>query len=257
MVKYNNHFVFAYSGNKRNEMIEINKDINLENVETIIEPFCGSGAFSFYTARDSSKKYKYILNDANKNLIELFEICKDPCKLKDFERIVNDIAEGLDKEKYNMIKSKEDVVSYYIANKVYKRVVGLFPNDYKYKYIDMHKCPFVDFIRNEQVSLSSVNGTVLLDEYKNDKTAFIFCDPPYLMSNNGFYDKSDDNIYENIYENVYHNNVNEYKCKILFCLESNWLVDLLFSKFKNKRTFDKKYTGLIKRVCKFTNITNY
>ena len=257
MTKYNNHFVFAYSGNKRKEMIEINKDIELGNIETIIEPFCGSGAFSFYTARDSSKKYKYILNDANKNLIELFEICKEPYKLKEFERIVNEMAEGLDKEKYNMIKKKGDVFGYYIANKINKRVVGLFPNDYKYKYIDIHKCPFVDFIRTEQVSISSVNGTVLLEKYKNDKTAFIFCDPPYLMSCNGFYDKSGDNIDDNIYEYASHNNLNEYKCKILFCLESNWVVDLVFSKCKNKRIFDKKYTGFTRRVCKFTNITNY
>ena len=43
-----NHFIFSYAGNKRNESENILEKINFNNIETIIEPFCGSSAISFH-----------------------------------------------------------------------------------------------------------------------------------------------------------------------------------------------------------------
>lgn len=43
-----NHFIFSYPGNKRNEAEEFIKQANFDGVEKIIEPFCGSAAISFY-----------------------------------------------------------------------------------------------------------------------------------------------------------------------------------------------------------------
>ena len=39
--------------------------------------------------------------------------------------------------------------------------------------------------------------------------------------------------------------------------EFNWIVDILFGEFNNKRLFDKKYNGGTKRKCKYVNISNY
>jgi len=42
-----NHFIFSYSGNKRDEVKGIYDLLDLKNVETIIEPCCGTSAFSY------------------------------------------------------------------------------------------------------------------------------------------------------------------------------------------------------------------
>ncbi len=42
------HFIYSYSGNKRNEFKYIEKVIdNIDAYDNIIEPFCGSSAISF------------------------------------------------------------------------------------------------------------------------------------------------------------------------------------------------------------------
>jgi site-specific DNA-adenine methylase len=66
-----NHFFFSYSGNKRDEVETIHDALknNLKNITTIIEPFCGSSAFSFYIASLYPGRVNYILNDNNKYLI--------------------------------------------------------------------------------------------------------------------------------------------------------------------------------------------
>ena len=67
-----NHFLLPYSGNKRNEVENIyntTKDIyKYEDIKTIVEPFCGSCAYSYYISTLYPKKYKYILNDNDKFL---------------------------------------------------------------------------------------------------------------------------------------------------------------------------------------------
>lgn len=72
-----NHFITPYSGNKRNEAENIyntTKDIyNYEDIETIIEPFCGSCAYSYYLSLKHPNKYKYILNDNDNNLIKILK----------------------------------------------------------------------------------------------------------------------------------------------------------------------------------------
>jgi site-specific DNA-adenine methylase len=252
-VTYNNHFLFSYPGNKRKEYPEIVKVCSLDGVETIIEPFCGSCAFSFFLARDNPKKFKYILNDVDKNLIDLMEILKDTEKLKAFQDEMNEIAKDLDKEKY---KALEGLTRFFIHNKIHQIRSGLFPVKYNYKPIDLEKCPVVQFVRNEDVTFSNIDAVQLIDEHKDSEKVFIFCDPPYLLSSNGFYDDDYGKTSVNIYEYIYKNDLRDFKSKILLTLEKNMFVNLLFDKYK-KTEFDKKYTGTTKRKCKFLNIVNY
>ena len=42
------HFYISYAGNKRREMKEIEPFIDLKGIKKIVEPFCGSSAFSFH-----------------------------------------------------------------------------------------------------------------------------------------------------------------------------------------------------------------
>ena len=63
MIAMKNHFIIAYPGNKRQEVEIIYKNLDFNNITTIIEPFCGSCALSYYISTIHPKKYKYILND--------------------------------------------------------------------------------------------------------------------------------------------------------------------------------------------------
>ena len=69
-----NHFYFSYFGNKRNEVNQIYESINFDNIDLIIEPFCGSCAMSYFIAQQQPKKFKYILNDNNEHLINFMKI---------------------------------------------------------------------------------------------------------------------------------------------------------------------------------------
>ncbi len=40
--------IFLYHGNKREAIETIYNNLNFDNIETIVEPFCGSCALSYY-----------------------------------------------------------------------------------------------------------------------------------------------------------------------------------------------------------------
>ena len=73
-----NHFFIPYAGNKREEVEPIYKEVEnyLEKIDTIIEPYCGTSAISYFISLKFPKKYKYILNDNNKFLIEIYNMIK-------------------------------------------------------------------------------------------------------------------------------------------------------------------------------------
>ena len=83
-----NHFLISYFGNKRQEVKIIYEELkfNDDNINTyyIVEPFCGSSAMSYYIWLNNRDKtnFKYILNDNNKFIIDLYNIAKDENNLK-------------------------------------------------------------------------------------------------------------------------------------------------------------------------------
>lgn len=50
-------FYFAYTGSKRLDYKFMRDYINLDNINKIVEPFCGSSAFSFLSQNDNIKEY--------------------------------------------------------------------------------------------------------------------------------------------------------------------------------------------------------
>jgi len=218
----------SYAGNKRNETEGLYNVIknDIQNIKIIIEPFCGSAAFSYYISLKHPKQFKYILNDNNKFLIQLYLIAKDELKLNQLIKILDVKIKGLDKEKYNKIAKENNLLSWIIINKIYSIHKGLFPigkkiiNTFEY----LNECPIINFLRTEQISFFNTDGIVIMNQYKNTESNFIFIDPPYLISCNDFYRNSD----VNIYEYLYNKNINEMKASICLCLESNWIIKLLF-----------------------------
>lgn len=238
-----NHFLMAYSGNKRTECERIFNCIegDLKGVKTIIEPFCGSCAFSVYIANKFPGKFKYVINDNNALLIELINLSKDEDKLIEFVSQLKDLFNSCDsKEKYNvMVKNRNpSLIEWFFINKIYQIRPGLYPinNQFSESSFDsMLTCSFLSFIRDEDVTVLNVDAIELVKNY-NKKNCFLFLDPPYLDSCNDMYKNPCMGVYEYLCEN----DIDIFKSKITLCLESNWIIKLLF-KGKNRIEYDKLY----------------
>lgn len=237
-----NHFLFGYPGNKREEVKTIYDNINFKNIDTIIEPFCGTSALSYYISTLHPKKFKYVLNDINKSLIDLYNIVKDKNKLIEFEKVINDKAKRiLDKQSYiNEIKNhKTDIYDWFISMKIYTIRQGLYKTGYKYQFIDLQNCPIVNFLQTENIEISNKEGVDILKE-NNNKNCLIFIDPPYLLSCNDYYDDAASKS-QNIYEYIYDNDIKKMKNKFIIVVEKNWIISLLFQKIPNKIEYKKTY----------------
>lgn len=240
-----NHFVLSYSGNKRDEVERIYDRLDLEGIDTIIEPFCGSSALSFYISTRHPQQFKYILNDTDVNLIKLYRILKDEYETNKLEEEVNRIASSPDfnKQTYLELLKTKTLVSWFIGHKIKQIRFGMFRLNYKHKHIDIKNCPIVKFLRTENVEILNEDATRILAAHENNNNELVYLDPPYLSMCNEFYDdKRNLNIYEYIY-------LKDYKdANIYTTLERHWLVDLIFKKYKELDIYSKQYQVSKNRV---------
>jgi site-specific DNA-adenine methylase len=241
-----NHFFLPYFGNKRTECDKLYNEIkdNLDNIEYIIEPYCGSAAFSYYISTLHPKKFKYILNDNNKNLIDLYKLMNDDEKINDFIVKLNKISKDINKDKYNNLKKVDLLENYYYTNKIYNIRPGLYPSDekkIKTDFTNLKETPIINFLKNEDITFLNIDGIEIIEKYNNEN-CLMFLDPPYLMACNDFYFNSQ----VNIYEYLYFNKITNMKSKILICLENVWIIQLLF-KDLIKNEYTKKYSSSNKK----------
>jgi site-specific DNA-adenine methylase len=69
-----NHFSASYHGNKRDEVETIYSNLHFDNIETTVEPFCGSCDLSYYIwTQNKETNFKYVYNDLNYNLVEFYD----------------------------------------------------------------------------------------------------------------------------------------------------------------------------------------
>ena len=85
-----NHFLVSYSGNKRMEVERIYELLDFEGIDYIIEPFCGTSALSFFISTMLPNRFKYILNDIDKDLIDMYNLLKDKEATLNFELKINE-----------------------------------------------------------------------------------------------------------------------------------------------------------------------
>jgi site-specific DNA-adenine methylase len=251
-----NHFIMPYWGNKRTEVEEIYKNINLDGIKRICEPFCGSSAMSYYISTIHPGKFTYILNDNDKNLIKLYLTLQDEVKTNFFncmlELLNNYMKKHKTREEQKYIYDNEftGVQDYYIKRTYYNFRVGLFPNEDSNKYqkhgFKSLKGPIIDFLRNEKIIIRCEDANIIIKEYDDNKTIFL-TDPPYLMVCNDFYCDKNLNVYEFILENKINN--------IYLILEYNWMIKYLFQGY-GVHLYDKKYTGIKKKIVDHCIITN-
>lgn len=237
-----NHFYMSYAGNKRNECKDLYDMIDFNNCKTFIEPYAGSCAVSYYTWL-KNPNLNFILNDENKYLKDMFIILKDEDKIDKFHNDYKELVKDMNKEQYNIICKTDNTVSWFIKNKVYQIRPGLFQMEEKRvkKEINLREYPIYNFFKNANIDFRTGNGVLLLEEYKNNKEAVIFLDPPYINTSNQFYNYNIENVkYSNIYEYLYHNDINFFESCIFGIFEDNWVIRLLFTN-KIKHLYDKTY----------------
>ena len=253
-----NHFFFSYAGNKREEVEHIYNKLDLNNIDTIVEPFCGSCAVSYYIwSQNKDKNYKYILNDLDNNLISLLRLIKDG-NYKDVEDDVNKKREEILTYGDDMDKAKKiyleyvkngKINGYLLGRRYYSMRCGTFPlNEFNKlnKKLDLSSYPMYEFITTADIELYNQDANKFIDKYDNDKS-FIFLDPPYIASSNNFYSTDTGENIANIYEILFYKKLSNFKCKIMICHENNWLFKILFNDYiNNDDEYSKKYQNVKK-----------
>ncbi len=132
-----NHFIFCYSGNKRNETDNFSSCVNLEDIQNIIEPFCGSSALSYSIWLEHKDKYNYYLNDLDDKLINVYNVLKNET-IEHIEDKITEIASGIhNQEEWNQACKNNHDVYHYIFFKKFSTMNSL---RYGFYHIRMYVC---------------------------------------------------------------------------------------------------------------------
>jgi len=244
----NNHFFYSYSGNKRNEYKYLKDFFNFDDIKDIYECFCGSSAISFLIWKEYKNNFNYHLSDNDANLINIYNYYKN--------NDINDIYLKLNEIK-NIYNNKKDYDN--LRKEInFNTIDFILTDDNIIYYIFFNKCYSIrPALFNPKQSIRDLKPNKELndwkDNFKDDKKNLYIFDPPYILSENSFYNNLDKN--NNIYEYFYNNYIGNFKCKILFILENNWVINLLFKDFI-KYIYEKKYE-ISKRKTTHCIINNY
>lgn len=237
-------------GNKRGEYKYfkdyIINDINKYN--TIIEPFCGSSAISFNLWKDGHKDKVYILNDNDKDLIEIYNLIRTE-NPDDILFELNKILDRISNKEIFMCEYKRKDLNIYeklFFKKYFALRPGLYPSRDNERFKNGFKFSkeqllFFDFIKNGNIIITCGEWIEIFNKFKNDKDVLFIIDPPYINSCNEMYNLNmgyKENI--NIYEYMFNNNINDFKSKIIFILEDIWIIKILF-KDNIKESYKKTY----------------
>jgi len=252
-----NHFYIPYLGNKRNEVVnlynKIEKYILNDEVNYIVEPFCGSCSISYYIwlKNKDNNKITYILNDNNKYLYEMYLILKDDNKIKEFENIIKEkiIYINKEKEKYKNVCKEENIYGWFIKHKYYYIHPSLFPSKRLCMFdneINLKKYPIYEFFNKANIKYNLDDGLNIYKKYKDNIKAFIILDPPYIISCNIDYENQID-MKKNIYDYLYFNKIDNEKAKIYLILEDNFIIRILFND-NIINSYDKKYAKTQKKT---------
>lgn len=236
-----NHFYIPYAGNKWYEMehikFYINDIINKNNIKYIIEPFCGSAAFSYYCSLLYPKKFKYILNDNNNELIKFLNNMKDDNKRNEIQNSINKIIVTIKNK--NDYDNLQGLHKWFIHNYIYFHKPGKYPSNKKFNNIkiNFNKVLFTNFILNEDIEFINNNGIDIINKYSINNNVLLFIDPPYLKSYNKYYSTDSSEYIFNWFNN---NDINNFKCKVIMILE---YIDSIYNLFFNNiiDIYDKKY----------------
>jgi site-specific DNA-adenine methylase len=253
-------FFFSYVGGKSRDLKHITPFINLSNIETVVEPFCGSCAFSTHNIKNN---IKYVMNDNDKELIKFLNCVKNGgfsecCQY--YNNTFNLCIEEMKPSTYfrELVKNKGRTVGEYFLLKRIGKNMGMC-NLRARKVEEEEYAHLVNFFKNAEVTNNDY--IQVFDKYINDEKAFLFLDPPYLDSCNVFYrnfnEKSKNKIiFDNtkMYIDILHL-LRYAKCKVLLIINGNALTKYIYSGFI-RGEYTKCY-DLTKKITTHLIVCNY
>ena len=219
-----NHFPITWFGNKRVEVNYIIPNLNLEGKKTIIEPFCGSAAISFWIWKIYGDKFNYILNDKDEDLYNIYKYLIEN-DIEYIEKEINKLRKEITtKELFNEYKIKKDVISIIVCNvrtiDINKTKLKSYSN-IKYKFNKL-QLDFIKFIKSSCVKVCNKDWKDIFDEFKDDKESILLFDPPYINTYNDTYRHKELTVYDTFKKK------NKYKASIYFILEEIKEVEDIF-----------------------------
>jgi site-specific DNA-adenine methylase len=264
------HFYFSYVGGKSKELSYIFKYMDVNKYDKIIEPFCGSCAFTLSFFQNHFNNQVFHINDIDDNLYRLLSDIKINGSNNYFDFLQKNWINGkTTREEHNNIVILKDtnLLNWFYFRKIYKLRIGLYPlnaniniNNSNDKYTHLDK-----FFQNPNTIISNQDYRDIIEKYKDDEKAFIFLDPPYFLSDNNFYKQKGEKFggtrlnktefIDPTEEFLYIRNALEnYKCTILMIINE---CCLLKDYYKNyfKESYGKRYE-MTKKVSRHMVITN-
>ena len=225
------HFLIPFYGNKGKEYKYIEPFLNFDGIENIIEPFCGSSAISFNIWL-KHPHLNFYLNDIDVDLINHYNLIKyndideiydtinrykirynKPDEYREFAKTANKET-PIDPLKYFFMKK----ASRFRANETL--TIDYHNNGNNFPKLTNLKLKFIEFVKSPNVYISNDDWSVLFNKYKNNTNTMFFIDPPYIDSDNTFYNKKAKQEYDDtVYRFFHKNKISSFKSKIFVILE--------------------------------------
>lgn len=209
-------FPIYYTGNKFNETRKY-LNVDYSKYKYIIEPFGGSFGFIRAIFNNCSDDCKFIINDINSDLINIYIHLRDN-NTADFYKNIKKIYDKIVKKN----DSKDMQIMKYLRNlktdcleKIYLKCLAkhAFYVGFTQKIYDKLNI-LKNFENNELKKLfkrckfTCKNFNEFMDKYKNHKKTLFYLDPPYFDSNNALYfeKRKDNNCIDNtsMFCDIYH-----------------------------------------------------
>jgi hypothetical protein len=235
---------------------------HITNKSIFVEPFCGSCVVS-HAIYKNHENINFHVNDIDENRIQFYINMKDEEERTKLYKLEESIV-NLGSEEYNKIIKKNEpkammteYIPYIISRRINAFRYGLYPTTKKIILKEISES-WINFFKKSKITNNDFKE--VMNEYKDNKDAFLYLDPPYMDSYNGgyssFYSKNyndDLSIKDNTEMYIYLLEfLKDCKCKVLFSINNCALTKYIYKDFI-KDTYNKIYQSTQLNT---TNTTN-
>lgn len=257
------NFFFTYVGGKQKDIKHIQPFVDMSDITTICEPFCGSCAFSLHQ-KDIKK---FIFNDIDINLMNFLKEVQHG-QLQQYINYFNEKrptyqnGEKPTSEWYTLRKRRDlNIHEWFFVRRASRggSMMDLRLQTLKEGIFDKLEL----FFMNPNITLKCEDYTKIFNDVKDNKKCFVFLDPPYLDSFNASYEsfKGDSTSTDKIIldRTKMFIDILEFlkvaKCRVMLIINKNSLTCYIYKDFI-KGEYDKRY-DLTGRCTKHLIVTNY
>lgn len=232
MVKY----FFVWIGGKVQDIKHFAKYVDLSNIATICEPFCGTCAFSRHF-----KASHYILSDIDPQLIQFYRDVKGgefPAYIEHVNKVLteNDFL-NMTREKmkaHSNIAKQTGTQHEWYCSKATREVRGIMK---KQKLYDINKYDeHIKFFTQDGVELFNHDYMEIFNRVRDDPTCFVFLDPPYFSSFNSEYhdytgEAKNKYVKDNTVMYIDILNLLTCKCRVMLIINKNAITEYIYAAY--------------------------